>query len=86
MPIMRGRGYPRFIYNLGRLKYPMKRVGKRGEGKFERISWDEATDIIAREWKRIGDTYGPASRFVTMMTGDIDGTYSSDGSLEKKAG
>ncbi len=83
MPIMRGcvrgRGYRRFVYNPDRLKYPMKRVGKRGEGKFERISWDEATDIIAREWKRIGDTYGPASRFVTVMTGDIGGTYNSDG-------
>lgn len=87
MPIMRGcvrgRGYRRFIYNPDRLKYPMKRVGKRGEGKFERISWDEATDIIAREWKRIGDTYGPASRFVTVMTGDIGAAYSSDGIVRR---
>ncbi|MGL5601612.1 MAG: dimethyl sulfoxide reductase subunit A, partial [Silvania sp.] len=45
MPIMRacvrGRGYRKFVYHPDRLKYPMKRVGKRGEGKFERISWDE---------------------------------------------
>jgi anaerobic dimethyl sulfoxide reductase subunit A len=82
MPIMRacvrGRGYRRFVYNPDRLKYPMKRVGKRGEGKFERISWDEATDIIAREWKRIGDTYGPGSRFCTVNTAETGGVYSGD--------
>ncbi len=80
MPVMRacvrGRGYRRFLYNPDRLKYPMKRVGRRGEGKFERISWDEATDIIAREWKRIGDKYGPASRFCTVNTAENGGAYS----------
>lgn len=57
MPIMRacvrGRGYRKFVYHPDRLKYPMKRVGKRGEGKFERISWDEATTLIADNLKRI---------------------------------
>ncbi len=82
MPVMRGcvrgRGYRRFIYNPDRLKYPMKRVGKRGEGKFERITWDEATDIIAREWKRIGDTHGPASRFCHVNTAGTGGPFSGD--------
>ncbi len=82
MPIMRacvrGRGYRRFINNPDRLKYPMKRVGKRGEGKFERISWDEATTIIAREWKRIGDKYGPASRFCHVNTAETGGPFSTD--------
>jgi anaerobic dimethyl sulfoxide reductase subunit A len=39
---LRGRSVRRRVYNPDRLKYPMKRVGKRGEGKFKRISWDEA--------------------------------------------
>lgn len=52
-----------------RLLYPMKRVGKRGQGKFQRISWDEALDIIASEWVRIRDSYGPGSRYVNYATG-----------------
>ena len=59
---VRGRGYRKTFLHPGRLKYPMKRVGKRGEGKFERISWDEAMDILAKEWVRIRDAYGPGSR------------------------
>ena len=54
----RGRSMRERIYSPDRLKYPMKRVGKRGEGKFERISWEEAVKTIASEWKRIRDAYG----------------------------
>ena len=55
MPVMRacvrGRAYRKFVYHPDRLKYPMKRTGKRGEGKFERITWDEATTLIANQLK-----------------------------------
>jgi anaerobic dimethyl sulfoxide reductase subunit A len=44
-----------------RLKYPMRRVGDRGAGEFERISWDEALNEVARQMLRIRDTYGPAA-------------------------
>ena len=54
----RGRSMRERIYSPDRLKYPMKRVGKRGEGKFERITWDEAIKTIAEQWKRIKETYG----------------------------
>lgn len=54
----RGRSMRERIYSPDRIKYPMKRVGERGEGKFERISWDEAVKTIAKEWTRIRDTYG----------------------------
>ena len=37
----------------------MKRVGKRGEGRFERITWEEATTLIAQNMQRITKQYGP---------------------------
>jgi anaerobic selenocysteine-containing dehydrogenase len=40
-------------YSPDRLMYPQKRVGKKGEGKFKRISWDEALDEIAARLKAI---------------------------------
>ena len=58
---VRGRAYRRRVYHPDRLKYPMKRVGERGEGKFEKISWDEATETVAKELRRVIDTYGNAS-------------------------
>ncbi|MBI2303523.1 MAG: molybdopterin-dependent oxidoreductase [Chloroflexi bacterium] len=54
---LRGRAYRQRIYHPDRLKYPLKRVGERGEGKFERISWDEALDKVAEELKRVKESY-----------------------------
>ena len=66
---VRGMNYHKTFLGGDRLRYPMKRVGRRGEGKFQRISWEEATDTIAREWVRIRDTYGVGSRYVNYATG-----------------
>ncbi|RLC95847.1 MAG: hypothetical protein DRI40_04820 [Chloroflexi bacterium] len=68
---LRGRAYRQRVYAPDRLLYPLKRVGQRGEGKFERISWDEALDTTARELLRVRDTYGPASIILAQMTGDV---------------
>ena len=46
-------------YSQDRVLYPMKRIGEKGEGKFERISWDEAFDTIASKFKVIIAEYGP---------------------------
>lgn len=66
---VRGRSYRKTFFHPDRLKYPMKRVGKRGEGKFERISWEEAVETIAKETKRIKKEYGSESRYVNYAWG-----------------
>ena len=58
---MRAHALRQQVYAPDRLKYPMKRVGPRGSGEFERISWDEALDTVASELIRIRDTYGNAA-------------------------
>jgi anaerobic selenocysteine-containing dehydrogenase len=50
-----------FLYHPDRLKYPLKRVGERGNGSFLRISWDEALDTIASKLQGIASEYGPES-------------------------
>ncbi len=72
---LRGRSMRRWVNSPDRLLYPMKRVGKRGEGKFERISWEEAVKIIHDQLKRTIDTYGNEAIYVTYATG----MYSSTG-------
>lgn len=43
-------------YSPERVLHPMKRVGKKGEGRFERIGWDEALDTIAAKFQAIADS------------------------------
>ena len=56
---LRGRSYRQRLYSAERLLYPMMRVGKRGEGKFKRVSWDEALNFTARKMIDIKKQYGP---------------------------
>lgn len=49
------------LYHPDRLRYPLKRVAQRGEGKFERISWDEALNTIADRLGEIAAKYGSKS-------------------------
>lgn len=69
---LRGRSIRRRMNHPDRIKYPMKRVGKRGEGKFERISWDEALDTIANSLKKTLKDYGNEAVHVLYGTG-VDG-------------
>jgi anaerobic dimethyl sulfoxide reductase subunit A len=68
---LRGRAYRQRMYAPDRLLYPMKRIGERGEGKFERISWEEAIDTVAREIVRVRDAFGPASILFLALGGDL---------------
>jgi anaerobic selenocysteine-containing dehydrogenase len=51
--------YPERVYDPDRVLYPMKRVGPKGDGRFERISWDEAIAAITGRWKAIIAEDGP---------------------------
>jgi anaerobic selenocysteine-containing dehydrogenase len=50
--------YEERVYSRDRLLSPMRRVGPKGAGEFERISWEAALDEIAARWKRIIAQYG----------------------------
>ena len=66
------KAMPEYVYSPSRVKYPMVRAGflkdghksdtsERGTGKFVRVSWDKALDLVAGELKRVKEQYGVAS-------------------------
>ncbi|MFC1895123.1 molybdopterin-dependent oxidoreductase [Thermodesulfobacteriota bacterium] len=67
---LRGRAYRQRVYSPDRLKYPLRRIGERGEGKFERVSWDEALDMVAGELLRIKERYGNSAIFLFAGSGN----------------
>jgi len=82
-PWNQGRSCPRvlalkqYMYHQDRITTPLKRVGERGEGKFEPISWDEAFDTCERQLKEIRDRHGAESVIFAQGTGrDIGGPIS----------
>jgi anaerobic selenocysteine-containing dehydrogenase len=46
------------VYHKDRILFPMKRVGEKGESKFERISWDEASETIASKFRSVINEFG----------------------------
>ncbi len=73
----RGRSIRQRIYNPDRLKYPMRRVGERGSGEFERIGWDEALDAIADSLRATIDTYGNEAVYDQYASGTAGANISS---------
>jgi anaerobic selenocysteine-containing dehydrogenase len=74
-PISQGRlcvrclTLPEYVHHPQRITHPMKRVGKRGEDKWQRISWDEAWDIIVEKVHYFKKNYGAESIVVFGGTG-----------------
>ena len=64
----RGAAYRPTFLSSRRLRYPMERVGKRGEGRFRRISWKEAVDKVT-DVLRVSKEEGPGSRYVMSGAG-----------------
>jgi anaerobic selenocysteine-containing dehydrogenase len=78
-----GRACPRvlaltqYVYHPDRITTPLKRVGERGQGKFEPISWDEAFDTCESRLKEIREKHGAESVVFAQGTGrDIGGPIS----------
>lgn len=79
-PLLQGRICPKsqltlqLYHNQHRLLHPMKRVGARGESRFERIGWDQALDEIAEKLKKVRDGYGAEALalFIGTRTGVLD--------------
>lgn len=69
---LRGRAYRAWVNHPDRINYPMKRAegSKRGEGKYEQITWDEAIEIIARNYQEVIDNYGPEAVYMNYCTGN----------------
>ncbi len=74
---VRGRSIRQRIYSPERLKKPLKRVGKRGEGQWAEISWDEAFTLIADKLKSLIATYGNESIYLNYGTGVIGATVAT---------
>jgi thiosulfate reductase/polysulfide reductase chain A len=62
-----GAATTQLVYHPDRLTYPQRRVGPRGSGQWERITWDEALDEISEKILKIREESGPES--IAMGTG-----------------
>lgn len=58
-PCIKGMAFKDYVYSKNRVHYPMVRVGERGEGKFQRVSWETAIERICENLKRVKEEYGP---------------------------
>src|ERR1700674_2611288 len=67
----RGVGQIERTYHPDRLQHPLRRVGPRGAGQFERVSWDAALDEVAREMLRVRARYGNAAILDCSRTGSL---------------
>ncbi len=70
----RGNAGVKQLYDPDRLKYPLLRKGARGEGKWQRLSWDEALDHAAEQLDRIGKEYTRCG-FLFMAGTDMQSTF-----------
>ena len=71
-PVKKSRlSIPEVLTHPDRLKYPLKRVGEKGEGKWKEISWDEALETIAKRLGELKEKHGPES--LAMCLGEPKG-------------
>lgn len=71
------------VYNPDRLLYPMRRIGAKGEGRFERITWDEALDTIADRFRQIAESSDGPESILPYSYGGTMGVVNS-GSMDRR--
>lgn len=71
------------VYNPDRLLYPMRRIGAKGEGRFERISWDEALETIARRFREIAESPDGPEAILPYSYGGTMGVV-NNGSMDRR--
>jgi anaerobic selenocysteine-containing dehydrogenase len=76
---LRGISQVQNTYSADRLKYPYQRVGERGSGQWQRISWDDATSIIAENFERVQAKYGKKAVWIAPYTGSLSILEGVDG-------
>jgi cysteine desulfurase NifS len=67
-----GRRSPEIVYDPDRLRHPMRRTGPKGTYAFERISWDEAFDIVVDRLRRTKADHGPEAAAIYTGRGSFD--------------
>lgn len=65
----RAKGFIEHLYHPDRLNFPLKRVGEKGEGKWEKVSWEQALDEIANKLKYISEEHGAEAVATIAGTG-----------------
>jgi anaerobic selenocysteine-containing dehydrogenase len=65
------RPYLDHVYHPDRLLYPLRRVGGKGDGKWQRITWPEALTEIANRWQAIIARYGPEAILPYSYSGTL---------------
>lgn len=71
------RNMPVRLYDPNRLQYPMKRVGPKGSGQFERISWEEAIETITEKWESLIQEHGAESILPYSFAGNMGRVHMS---------
>jgi len=72
---LRCRAYRQYVHHPERLMHPLKRVGVKGQGKFERITWDEALGTLADKLKSVKEDHGNAGILLATGGGYLAGLH-----------
>lgn len=70
----KGLAAPQWVYNPQRILYPIKRTGPKGTEAFERISWDEAMEILTERISEVRQSHGP--EYLLLQKGQSSGWFS----------